>query len=174
MDVFIISDYGKGIFNHEAFAYLTIDSANRAGIPTIVDTKPRHFNRFRDATVILCTLKEAKEFIRMTRFLAKDDVEEIGNMVLEMIGCKCLVIVQEEKGFKISVFGENQFVVDGVTKKVYDSVGLEDTVTSVLALSLAAGLDMKESMELVIRAVSIVASKPGTQIITKKELLATF
>ncbi|OGL47083.1 MAG: hypothetical protein A2161_00020 [Candidatus Schekmanbacteria bacterium RBG_13_48_7] len=172
INVIIISDYAKGIFNREQFAKFTIESANRAKIPTIVDTKPTHFKRFKDASVVICTLKEAKEYILLNRYIPMVDVDEIGNTLLEMSECKCLIIIHEDKGFFLSVFGQENFTSNGVAKKVYDSVGIEDTVTSVLALSLASGLNLQKSINLVMRAVDIVSSKPGTSVVTKAELMS--
>jgi len=173
IDVIIISDYAKGMFNRKEFAKYIINRTKKRGIPAIVDTKPGHFARFKNASVLLCTLKEAREYILLTHLVSMVDIDKIGKILLETTKCNCLVIIQDEKGFKLNVFGEQRIKTQELGKSLYNSVGLEDTATSVLAMSLASGLDLKSSMELVIRAIDIAASKPGTSVVTKEELLST-
>ena len=59
IDVIILQDYNKGVLTHEIIERV-IDSANKKGIPTIVDPKKLNFNSYKNCTIFKPNLAEIK------------------------------------------------------------------------------------------------------------------
>ena len=58
-----------------------------------------------------------------------------------------------------------------IAKEIYDVSGAGDTVVAVLALMIAAGLNIETSTLLANHAAGIVVGKRGTAVTTKNEMI---
>lgn len=166
VDAVVISDYDKGLMTPELMQY-TIRLANENNKPTVLDGKSKHFDSFRDATLITPNLKEAKEMSGI-----EYDIEKIGKKLVEKLNAN-IFLTRGEDG--ISVFEKNGRITHVPTKKVpvYDVTGAGDTVVAIAALGLASKMNLHEIAEIANIAGRIVVQKPGTATVTLDELKQT-
>jgi D-beta-D-heptose 7-phosphate kinase/D-beta-D-heptose 1-phosphate adenosyltransferase len=170
VDACVISDYGKGVIS-ERVAGQFIRLARRAGKPVVVDPKGMDYRKYQGATVVKPNTQEAEAVAKQS---ITDDasLEEVGRRVLEILGGSALLITRGSEGMSLFRPGEPAVHIPTLARHVFDVTGAGDTVASVLALGLAAGGSLEDSMDLANRAASLVVAKVGTATVTLDELLA--
>ena len=84
-----------------------------------------------------------------------------------------MLVTRGAAGMTLVRSGREPRHVSTTAQRVYDVTGAGDTVTSTLALALAAGVSMDAGMELANRAAGIVVGKMGAATVTWDELLGT-
>jgi len=164
-DVVILSDYGKGVLRH---APKMIALARRAGKPVLVDPKGRDFQRYRDATVITPNLSEFEAVVG--EIADEADLAAKGSALVRELGLTRLLVTRGEQGMSL-------FSADGSTthlparaREVFDVTGAGDTVISLLAAGVTAGLDWADAAALANLAAGIVVGKLGAATVTVPEL----
>src|SRR5262249_40671779 len=159
-----VSDYDKGVVT-EALANRVLDDCRRRGVPVLVKPKTSRLFSYRGATAIVCNKKEAGIFV--SKELSDDKaIEEAGRALLAHFGCAAIVITLGEKGMSLFEESKPRHVhvpatsfevsyarvglpgVDGEARgrQVFDVTGAGDTVLSVLALAVAAGAPLEDSV----------------------------
>jgi rfaE bifunctional protein kinase chain/domain len=187
-DALVLSDYDKGLITDD-FADRVLSAAHQLNVPVFVKPKTSRLYAYRGARAIVCNAKEAGFYV--TRLLADEkSVEEAGRALLAHFGCGAVVITRGEKG--MSVFEESSprhfhvpatsFEVTyarvgqagierGATgRQVFDVTGAGDTVLSVLALAVAAGVPVTDAAILANTAAGVVVGKLGTASVSPEEL----
>jgi rfaE bifunctional protein kinase chain/domain len=189
MDGLVLSDYDKGLIT-DAFADRVLSACHRLKVPVFVKPKTSRLYAYRGARVIVCNAKEAGFFV--TRALVDEkSVEEAGRALLAHFGCSAVVITRGEKGMNVleesapgqlhipatssevtyARVGQSGVERGGTGRQVFDVTGAGDTVLSVLALSVAAGAELRDAAILANAAAGVVVGKLGTAIVTREELL---
>jgi D-beta-D-heptose 7-phosphate kinase/D-beta-D-heptose 1-phosphate adenosyltransferase len=169
-DAVVVSDYGKGAIS-EAVAREAIAIASGAGVPTVVDSKARDYARYRGATVLTPNQHDAGR-------AANVDVDSDAALrdAVDRLQVLCgpttsLLVTRGAAG--MSLFGPDgtePVHVHAEARDVYDVTGAGDTVVAVLAVGLARGLGLEESVRLANSAAGIVVGKLGTSTVTVDEL----
>lgn len=170
IDAIIFEDYDKGTLTPSSIAY-TIDLANQKGIPTLVDPKKRNFTEYREVTFFKPNLKEFFEGCKLD--LDADNQKEMVN------AAKAFVKQQDLGNLMVTMAKRGVMIVDNRTyhfipaeiRNIADVSGAGDTVISVSALCLAAGLDAKYVASIANMAGGLVCEHPGVVPIDKQELL---
>jgi rfaE bifunctional protein kinase chain/domain len=188
LDALVLSDYDKGLITDD-FADRVLSAAHQLNVPVFVKPKTSRLYAYRGARAIVCNAKEAGFYV--TRLLADEkSVEEAGRALLAHFGCGAVVITRGEKG--MSVFEESSprhfhvpatsFEVTyarvgqagiergGTGRQVFDVTGAGDTVLSVLALAVAAGVPVSDAAILANTAAGVVVGKLGTASVSPEEL----
>ncbi len=164
-DAVILSDYAKGLLCREI-----VEAACRCAL-VLADPKPANAGLYRGIT---CVAPNAAEAAAMTGIaIAGDaDLERAGMRLLELLDCRYVVITRGEHG--MALFGRDgeRLQIPSVAHTVYDVSGAGDTVTAVLALSLAAGASIEGAMQLANFAAGVVVEKLGTATASPEEILA--
>jgi len=189
LDALVLSDYDKGLITDD-FADRVLSAAHQLQVPVFVKPKTSRLYAYRGARAIVCNAKEAGFYV--TRSLTDEkSVEETGRALLAHFGCSAVVITRGEKG--MSVFEESSprhlhvpatsfevtyarvgqaGVERGATgRQVFDVTGAGDTVLSVLALAVAAGVQVGDAAMLANTAAGVVVGKLGTASVSPQELL---
>jgi rfaE bifunctional protein kinase chain/domain len=189
LDALVLSDYDKGLVTDD-FADRVLSAAHQLHVPVFVRPKTSRLYAYRGARAIVCNAKEAGFYV--TRSLTDEkSLEEAGRALLAHFGCSAVVITRGEKG--MSVFEESSprhlhipatsFEVTyarvgragierGATgRQVFDVTGAGDTVLSVLALGVAAGVSLADAAMLANTAAGVVVGKLGTASVSPQELL---
>ena len=189
LDALVLSDYDKGLITDD-FADRVLSAAHQLHVPVFVKPKTSRLYAYRGARAIVCNAKEAGFYV--TRSLTDEkSVEEAGRALLAHFGCSSVVITRGEKG--MSVFEESSprhlhvpatsfevtyarvgqaGVERGATgRQVFDVTGAGDTVLSVLALAVAAGVQLGDAAMLANTAAGVVVGKLGTASVSPQELL---
>jgi D-beta-D-heptose 7-phosphate kinase/D-beta-D-heptose 1-phosphate adenosyltransferase len=165
----VFSDYAKGVLEPK-LCQAVIAESRKLGIPVLVDPKTADFIRYRGATTICPNLHELSVASRENI----TDLEAMFAAAERMVSeydLEYLTATLSEKGIAVIRPG-NRLIAPAVAKQVFDVSGAGDTVISVLALCVAAGLPIEPSVQLANLAASIVVGKVGTVPVERYELLA--
>lgn len=168
INAIVISDYDKGVITGKLLENL-IPLAKKYNKPVIADPKVAHFLDYKGVRVVTPNVKEAS-IATGTRFINETSVINMGQWILTRVDCDAVLITRGKDG--MSLFEKEGKVthIPAIAKEVYDVTGAGDTVTSVVALALAAGTDMLQAAILANSAASVVVSKIGTATLTRDEL----
>lgn len=161
----IFQDYDKGVITPYLIEETTA-LARRQGIPVCVDPKRRNFMAYREVTLFKPNLKEFREGLGTTRDLYSypDQLEKEMQGLQEMMECKILMVTLSDKGLALRYEEEGEWkfhLLSAEVRKVADVSGAGDTVISVAALGLAAGLSPLETAHLANLAGGLVCEEVG-------------
>ena len=169
-DMVLLSDYGKGTFTQEC-AQFFIQGARRRGLKVVVDPKGRDYSRYYGATVCTPNLKELKEASGMPAE-SEEELLAAAEMVRGENGLGNVLVTRSEKGMSLIPGAQGKKDdYPALAKEVIDVTGAGDTVVSVIALALAAGLPFSKACKMANRAASVVVSKFGSATATRVELI---
>lgn len=166
--VVIFSDYGKGILS---IIKKMISIASENGKLTFVDPKNKDFSYYRNSTMLTPNLKEFEEVVG--RCNSEGDIVTKAQLLMAQHNVKGLLVTRGEDGLSLISKSEAPFHLRAHASEVYDVSGAGDTVISVLAASIAAGLDFVTSSVLANLAASVVVRKLGVSPISIPELRRT-
>lgn len=162
----VLEDYNKGMLVPGVIR-AAIDSARAAAIPVIVDPKFRHFFEYAGATVFKPNLLE---FNAAMRGHAEPNDADWMEQTRQQLDCDNLLVTLGEDGMAL-VTSDGSFVrVPTVARSVYDVSGAGDTVTSAIAVALAAGATPVEAAVLANHAAGIEVGKAGVATVSAAEL----
>ncbi len=167
-DGVIVSDYSKGTITPNLLATI-LPAAREQKKLVCLDPKVRYFSSYSPVTVITPNQAEAGSVLGYP-IGTREELQEAGRRIREMIDCEALLITRGEKGMALFADGK-MTLVPAHAREVYDVTGAGDTVISVLCLALAAGAQMLDAVELTNIAAGIVVGKVGTAGVTPAELL---
>lgn len=146
-NVFIFSDYSKGVFNNfEIKNY--IESVNNDAIK-IVDPKIGPISKWRGCNVIKPNSKEA--FLLTNKSNWREQVKQIHSET----GAECVIITQEGDGFVGLIDGEEIEFIPNNKVKAESVIGAGDCFISLFALGCSCGINYRESAEFAFKASSI-------------------
>jgi D-beta-D-heptose 7-phosphate kinase/D-beta-D-heptose 1-phosphate adenosyltransferase len=170
VDAVIISDYAKGLVSPQVLRR-TLPKAKAARKIVCVDPKMKNLAAYRPATIITPNTAEAEQASGIT-ISGNRDLLRAGKKILSDSGIAHLLITRGEEGMALFEGGSRVTCIPTVAKEVFDVTGAGDTVISILALSLVAGLSILEAAVLSNIAAGIVVGKLGTASVTPDELSA--
>ncbi|WP_395664765.1 D-glycero-beta-D-manno-heptose-7-phosphate kinase [Methylocella sp.] len=169
-DVVILSDYGKGALSTRVLREV-IDLCNATRKKVLVDPKQLDFSVYRGATILT---PNRKELAAATRLPCDTDAEALTAALTAQESCDAnILLTRSEKGMSYFPLSGAPIHMATVAQDVFDVSGAGDTVIAVLAVSLAAGLSMQESMKLANHGAGVVVAKVGTACVTPDELSAS-
>jgi D-beta-D-heptose 7-phosphate kinase / D-beta-D-heptose 1-phosphate adenosyltransferase len=165
VDVLVLSDYNKG-----ALLGVTqlIKAARAAGVPVLVDPKGGDFSIYRGATLVKPNLHEFESVVGTCR--TEEELVQKGQQMLRDLDLQALLITRGEHGMSLIRQNESELHFPARARDVYDVTGAGDTVISVVAACIGAGLPLPESVALANIAAGLVVAKLGTAAISGPEL----
>jgi len=169
-DVVIFQDYDKGVINKTIIAE-TIKSANELNIPTVVDPKKRNFLDYKGTTLFKPNLKELREGMEID--VNPEDMDSIkagAQALQDALECQMVMVTLSEHGVYIKDNGESHLIPAHV-RQISDVSGAGDTVISVVACGLAAGLEAHKTAALANLAGGLVCEHVGVVPIDKSDLI---
>ena len=159
-DLVIFEDYDKGCLDAEVIAHV-IAEANAAGKLTAVDPKKRNFLSYRNCTLFKPNLKELKEGLDISVDPTSVDSLKSGvDQLNETLGAENELITLSQFG----IYYQNQHTNGGHPahlRSISDVSGAGDTVISIAALALDAGMPLAFVAELANLGGGIVCESPG-------------
>jgi D-beta-D-heptose 7-phosphate kinase/D-beta-D-heptose 1-phosphate adenosyltransferase len=138
----VISDYRKGAFLGPNLAK-QIEAFAAAGVPIVVDPKGDDWSQYKGATVICpnhLELLQAKNWAQKCHFIEKRGPD----------------------GIRLHQMGHERVDFAAAARHVFDVTGAGDTVTAVVAATLAAGGTLEEACLLANLAAGHVVGEIGT------------
>jgi len=170
IDVIILQDYNKGVLTTDIIEGV-IASANKKGIPTIVDPKKQNFNSYKNCTIFKPNLAEIKAGMKID--FDVNNIAEIKKSTAKLrkqLSAKGVLLTLSERG--ICINSEKEFKHTPAFKRnIIDVSGAGDTVISVASLCLASSMDYTELSVLSTLAGGIVCEEVGVVPINKEKLL---
>ncbi|GIW06249.1 MAG: ribokinase [Dehalococcoidia bacterium] len=168
-DVILVSDYRSGVLDDETIATIR-RVARRAGRPTVVDSQG-DLLRFRGYTLVRSNTPDAEATLR--RPLREEaDLRAATAELRDALGAESIVITRGAAGVALRDGSGFSSLPASNRSEVYDAVGAGDTVIAVLALGVAAGLQVRESATLAAAAAGIVVRRFGNAVVSPEELAA--
>jgi len=165
----ILSDYGKGLLS-ESVCQFVIRQARKLSIPTFVDPKGLHYQKYAGCDVISPNRSE----LAAATSTAPGDLGGLfdkGQRMRSELGIGHVVLTLGELGITLlDADGVHRF--PALAREVFDVSGAGDAVIATMSAALVSGLNLHESIRLANIAAGIVVGKLGTVPISKDELLA--
>jgi D-beta-D-heptose 7-phosphate kinase / D-beta-D-heptose 1-phosphate adenosyltransferase len=165
VDAVILSDYRKGALLD---VQTLIQAARAAGVPVLVDPKGDDFSVYRGATLLKPNLHEFEAIAGPCA--NEEELVQKGQQLLRTLDLQALLITRGEHGMSLIRDNAPELHFPARARDVFDVTGAGDTVISVVAASLAAGMPLPESVALANIAAGLVVAKLGTAAISGPEL----
>lgn len=169
-DIYVISDYAKGFLTAELVQNL-IHFANTNGKMILVDPKGKDYSKYASATLLTPNQHEAADACGLDNHSA-NLVERSGEMLLENLSLKALLITQGEKGMTLLQREKSPEYFKAAARKVYDVTGAGDTAIATMAVALGCGNSLERSAEIANLAAGLVVESVGTTPITLEMIAA--
>lgn len=176
VDVVIFEDYDKGVISPELIEKV-VSLANKRRIPVVVDPKKKNFWSYHHVTLFKPNLKELREGLKLEEELRTiEKIDEAAGLLHQKLGAEMILATLSDKGIYYRRQSQGQVVLHGhypaQLRKISDVSGAGDTVVSVAALSLAAGMPLQLIAWLANLAGGIVCEYAGVVPIDKQQLLS--
>lgn len=166
-DVLVMEDYNKGVLVASVIRAV-FDAGRERGLPTVVDPKRRRFFGYAGATVFKPNAKELADALGGA--LQPDDPAWM-EATRARLACGNLLLTLGERGMALQTAGESLVRVPAAARSVYDVSGAGDTVTALVAVTLAAGGTPVEAALLASHAAAVEVGKSGVATVTPQEIL---
>ena len=169
VDAIVVSDYGYGVVNEQTWAK-ALEIARNMNVPVVLDSR-YDLCRWKGASLITPNEEEAYAAGGFQQESC-NGIEEVGQKVRELTGCKDLIITRGNEGMVLfPENGEQVALPIFGSDECTDVTGAGDTVVATATLSLASGASAVDAMVLSNLGGALVVMKMGTATITQQELL---
>lgn len=135
----ILQDYNKGVLT-ETIIGKAIEMAQTKGVFCAVDPKKRHFFTYKGVDLFKPNLKEIRESAPFAVTDMPDSLEKSASFLQERLKNRFTMITLSEKGLYLKESGPGRLYPTSV-RAVADVSGAGDTVISIAAMCLAAGVE---------------------------------
>ena len=168
-DACIVSDYAKGVVSSR-LAGEVISQARNANKPVIVDPNGADYTLYRGATVLKPNQHEVERFID-AQIPDTEALTKAGHKMALAVPGSALLITRGAEGMLLFQEGSEPRSFPTHARDVNDPTGAGDTVAAVLALALASGAKLEQSVRLASSAAGIAVGKAGPATVSIEELL---
>ncbi len=180
-DAVVVSDYAKGLFSTSLLVEV-IASCRRAGVPVIVDPKPKSgqdFSAYRGATVFKPNRYET-QIITGIRIHSETDMLAAARKIQGDLDVPVVLLSLDRDGMFLyeteKVKGKTRVrhaeLIRANPREVSDVTGAGDVVTSMLAAVIGAKADYLAAAELSNIAADIEVGKFGVAPVSREEIAA--
>ncbi len=175
IDAIIFQDYDKGVLTPGLISSV-IEKARGMSIPVTVDPKRNNFLAYKNADLFKPNLKELKEGLNMDININHTwELENAANILHREANIKIVFTTLSEAGVFVSSAEKGKAIerhtIPAYIRSIADVSGAGDTVISVAALCLAAGLKAYEIAAVSNLAGGLVCEEAGVVPVNKEKLL---
>jgi D-glycero-beta-D-manno-heptose-7-phosphate kinase len=157
--VVILQDYNKGVLT-AALIEAVVQAARQRGIPIAVDPKKANFFAYRGVDLFKPNLKEIRDSVPFEVRAEAASLQVASDFLREKLQNSVTMVTLSEKGLFLDGGAGGQ-IFPTVARNVADVSGAGDTVISIAAMGLAAGLDWADIATLSNLAGGQVCEFPG-------------
>jgi rfaE bifunctional protein kinase chain/domain len=166
-EVVLLADFARGLATKDLVSGV-VRLAHERGKKVVVNAAREHIFYYEDADAVRINRREASLFAGLSP-INETSLRIIGQKILTSARCQAVVMTWIEEG--IHVFEKERLIfVPPVIKRPLDITGCGDAITSVIALALAAGASLEDSVRLANFAGAVVANKRGLTTASPTEL----
>ncbi len=162
----VLADYDKGTLA-DRVAGTAVEAASEVGVSVVVDPKRRNFFAYRGAAVFKPNRSELETALGEA---ARPGDAEWMDAARRRIGCDHLLLTLGSGGMALASPGGALDRVRVQARSVYDVSGAGDTVSAVVAVSLAAGAAMAESIRWAAHAAAVGLARTGVATVAPEEI----
>ena len=170
-DLILVSDYAKGLLS-DTFTQSLIIKARQHDIPIVVDVKGNNAEKYKHATLIKPNQKELSALTGL-KTDTKEQIVKASKILKDKCCCKYVLTTLGSQGMLLLGEDENYFV-KSVGKEVFDVTGAGDTAIAYLAVCMANGFSIQNSVNIANIAAGIQVSKVGTSLVYWNEIQCIF
>ncbi|HEX5132968.1 MAG TPA: PfkB family carbohydrate kinase [Candidatus Krumholzibacteria bacterium] len=164
----LLADYGLGVLDADTAAFVVKACAD-ADVPVVVDSRHR-LPAFRGATVATPNEVEAIEALALADERTLTDPGAL-RAAVAATGIANMIVTRGSKGMVVCTRdGAVEPIGPAADTAATDVTGAGDTVSAVVALSLAAGATVAEAARMASFAASVVVMKRGTATASQDEV----
>ncbi len=167
-DMIVVSDYLKGFLTEEIL-HSIIEEAKRSNVKVLIDVKDANYNKYSNAFLLKPNLKELQDLTKR-RVRTLEEIAEAAVYLCQDAGTEYVLTTCGGQGMILADKSGNSFHIDCTAKTVYDVTGAGDTVIAFLAIWMANGIDLRESVRIANVAAGIQVSKLGTSTVYLDEV----
>jgi rfaE bifunctional protein kinase chain/domain len=171
IQVIIFQDYNKGVLTPKVIGKV-IEEAKKRSILTAVDPKKANFFAYREVDLFKPNLKEIRDSAPFAVKVDLSSLQQASDFMRERLKNRLTMITLSEKGLFLDAgTSDGGRIFPTVPRNVADVSGAGDSVISVAALGLAAGLDLEMIATLSNLAGGQVCEFPGV-VPVRRDILA--
>ncbi|MEL6660327.1 MAG: PfkB family carbohydrate kinase [Bacteroidota bacterium] len=168
----LFQDYNKGTLTPNLIREVILEALRR-DIPTAVDPKFDNFWAYRHVTLFKPNLREMQQQLQEGLSPELPDLEKAAREVNRRLGNAYTMITLSEKGLFVAG-KEVAELIPTQERSIADVCGAGDTVISLMALGLAAKMDVREIATLANLAGGQVCEKVGVVPVDREQLAAEY
>ncbi|MBL9029465.1 MAG: D-glycero-beta-D-manno-heptose-7-phosphate kinase [Caedimonas sp.] len=168
IDVIILSDYGKGIFDHD-LTRAFIKEAQTHHKPVIIDPKGHDYTLYQGATILTPNLKELSQACGKD-LKTNDDIVQAARDLLQNCQIEMMLVTRSEQGMTLVDRHGMAEHIPTQALDVFDVSGAGDTVIALFSAAYAAKIPALQAARLANTAAGIVVGKAGTATTSLKEI----
>ncbi len=170
VDVIVFEDYDKGLIT-PALIQHTMKEAKKKRIPVVVDPKRKNFLNYKEAALFKPNLKELKEGLKLDfDHHNMRELQKAVELLKKTLDVQTVLVTLSEMGMYVCSRNYNQ-LIPAHARDIADVSGAGDTVVSVAALCLAAGLSPEYIARISNLAGGLVCEKVGVVPVDKDQLV---
>jgi rfaE bifunctional protein kinase chain/domain len=170
----IFQDYDKGVLTSGLIGKV-VQKAIGLNVPVVVDPKKKNFHHYKNVTLFKPNLKELREGLNLDIDVRRnEDLATAADLLHKQQGVEMVMITLSESGVFISVQNEDstaRYRIPAHVRSIADVSGAGDTVVSVAAACLAAGMAAGEIAAVSNLAGGLVCEELGVVPVNKERLL---
>lgn len=168
VDLLLLQDYNKGVLHQETIKIiLALGTDNN--VSSVVDPKNRSFWDYTNCSLFKPNLREIQQQCDFPVEPSLKSLDRAANRIFDQLICEAVMITLSEHGIYVHD-GTTSAIYPTDARKVRDVSGAGDTVISVAACGLAAGMPLGEIARLANRAGAQVIAKSGVVAVVAEEL----
>lgn len=168
VDLLLLQDYNKGVLNIHTID-MALDLAAEYNKDSVVDPKNHNFWSYHGCSLFKPNLREIQQQCDFPVAPTLESLNLAATHIFEKLGCEKVMITLSEHGIYIHD-GTTSAIYPTDARKVRDVSGAGDTVISVAACGLAAGMPLPDITRLANRAGAQVIAQSGVVAVNKEEL----
>lgn len=170
-DGLVLSDYNKGVLTPR-LTRAVIRLGRRKKLPVVVDPiKAPDYSKYRGATLLTPNRTET-ELASGVRLTGRDGVRRAAKRLMDDLALDALVVTLDKEGAWLATKGKPGRMVPTRARPVYDVAGAGDMVITVIAIALATGATLVDSVRLANVAGGLEVQKFGVQTVSREEIVA--
>lgn len=164
----LFQDYNKGVLTYRIIREIILESIKR-DIPTVVDPKFKNFWAYKHVSLFKPNLREIQQQLPFEIKAEMGDLRKASDYIKTQLGNQHTFITLSEQGLFFDSSGKTA-IIPTQARQIADVCGAGDTVISIVALGLAASLEMPLIANLSNLAGGQVCEKVGVVPVDKAQL----
>jgi D-beta-D-heptose 7-phosphate kinase/D-beta-D-heptose 1-phosphate adenosyltransferase len=168
-DILLISDYAKGVVT-PALCQKVIRAARRRKVPVLVDPiRTADYSHYAGSTLLTPNRVET-EVSSGRKITGEASLRTIAREMTERLRLDALAITLDKEGAYLAYRGQNGCRIPTRPRNVFDNAGAGDMFISALAVAMASGASLEDSVALANAAGGLEVEKFGVQTVSREEL----